>query len=184
MLPFGKISILAKREPLVDFSLFDPNSPLGGRFEIDGCNHQRFEMSQLDGILFEDFPEMKIIGYKDVTEKEFWVRGHMPGFALMPGVVMCEAAAQLSSYFAVKYDMLGCDVIGLGGIENVRFRGSVFPGQRLIIMVQGTRLRHGGLIYCKFQGWVDQVLVVDGELKGVPLFEASERIGRAKPDPV
>ena len=53
----------------------------------------------------------------------------MPGYPLMPGVVMCEAAAQLSSYFAVKYDLLGCDVIGLGGIENVRFRGSVFPGQ-------------------------------------------------------
>jgi 3-hydroxyacyl-[acyl-carrier-protein] dehydratase len=104
----------------------------------------------------------------------------MPGYPLMPGVVMCEAAAQLSSYFAVKNDMLGCDVIGLGGIEKVRFRGSVFPGQRLTIMVRGTRLRRRGLIACEFQGWVGETLVVEGELKGVPLFEASELLGRAK----
>lgn len=172
---------MAKQEPIVDFSLFDHARPLATRADIDGCNHQRFEMCQLDGILYEDLESSRIVGYKDTSPDEFWARGHMPGYPLMPGVVMCEAAAQLSSYFAVKYDLLGCDVIGLGGIENVRFRGSVFPGQRLTIMVLGTRVRRRGMIACEFQGWVDQHLVVEGELKGVPLFEASTMLGRAKP---
>lgn len=171
---------MAKREPIVDFSLFDENQLIATKDDINNCNHQRFEMRQLDGILFEDEPTVRVVGFRDTSEDDFWVRGHMPGFPLMPGVVMCEAAAQLSSYFAVKFDMLGCDVIGLGGLENVRFRGSVFPGQRLLLMVQGTKLRRGGVIVCRFQGWVDQELVVEGEIKGVPLFEASERIGRAK----
>lgn len=172
---------MSSREPIVDFSLFDENQPIFGMDDVNSCNHQRFEMRQLDGILFEDQESVRVVGFKDAADDEFWVRGHMPGFPLMPGVVMCEAAAQLSSYFAVKFDMLGCDVIGLGGLENVRFRGSVFPGQRLVLMVQGTKLRRGGVIVCRFQGWVEREMVVEGEIKGVPLFDASEKIGRAKP---
>lgn len=172
---------MATREPIVDFSLFDQNKIIANQDDINSNNHQRFEMRQLDGILFEDEASVRVVGFKDTSEDDFWVRGHMPGFPLMPGVVMCEAAAQLSSYFAVKFDMLGCEVIGLGGLENVRFRGSVFPGQRLVLMVQGTKLRRGGVIVCRFQGWVERDLVVEGEIKGVPLFEASERLGRAKP---
>ncbi|MEK7848050.1 MAG: acyl-CoA dehydrogenase family protein, partial [Chloroflexota bacterium] len=38
-----------------------------------------------------------VLGYKDVTESEFWVRGHIPGRPLMPGVIQIEAAAQLLS---------------------------------------------------------------------------------------
>jgi 3-hydroxyacyl-[acyl-carrier-protein] dehydratase len=172
---------LALHEPIVDFALFDHARPIATAYDINSCNHQRFEISQLDGILFEELETNRIVGYKDTADTDFWVRGHMPGFALMPGVIMCEAAAQLSSYFSVKNDMLGCDVIGLGGIENVRFRGSVFPGERLTIMVRGTKIRRRGMIACEFQGWVDQRLVVTGELKGVPLFEASEVLGRDKP---
>jgi len=171
---------LSKHEPIVDFSLFDHANPIATLRDVNGCNHQRFEMRQLDGILFEDPETVRIVGFKDTSGDDFWVRGHMPGYPLMPGVVMCEAAAQLSSYFAVKNDMLGCDVIGLGGIEKVRFRGSVFPGERLTIMVRGTRIRRRGLIACEFQGWVGETLVVEGELKGVPLFEASDLLGRAK----
>jgi 3-hydroxyacyl-[acyl-carrier-protein] dehydratase len=167
--------------PIVDFSLFDHAKPIASLTDVNGCNHQRFEMGQLDGILFEELETNRCVGYKDTSAAEFWVRGHMPGFALMPGVVMCEAAAQVSSYFTVKYDLLGCDVVGLGGIENVRFRGSLFPGERLTMMVRGTKLRRGGLIACEFQGWVDQRIIVTGELKGVPLFEASRVLGRAKP---
>jgi len=176
---------LTKHVPIVDFEMFDHQRPVATRDEIDGCNHQRYEMRQLDGILYENPDTMCVVGYKDTHERpngeqEFWVRGHMPGYALMPGVIMCEAAAQLSSYFAVKFDLLGCEVIGLGGIEKVRFRGSVFPGQRLVIMVRGTRVRRGGMIVCEFQGWVERHLVVEGELKGVPLFEAGKLLGRAK----
>src|SRR5258707_7869923 len=73
---------------------------------------QRFEMEQLDAIVFADWKNALIVGYKDVRADEFWVRGHMPDFPLMPGVLMCEAAAQLCSYFIVANNFSDGDFIG------------------------------------------------------------------------
>src|SRR5712692_6806954 len=66
---------------------------------IRRVNRQRFEMEQLTAIVHIDREQNLIAGYKDVGPDEFWVRGHMPGYPLMPGVMMCEAAAQLCSYY-------------------------------------------------------------------------------------
>lgn len=54
--------------------------------------------------------------------------------------MMCEAAAQLASYFTVKYDLVGADVIGLGGLDHVHIHGSVYPGDRLVIALQRTKV--------------------------------------------
>ena len=110
---------MAAKELILDFSEYDLDHVIADVEEIRRYNLQRFEMEQLSAVVFAD-PERAICaGYKDVTNDDFWVRGHMPGIPLMPGVVMCEAAAQLSSYFAQKYDLLGCPVVGLGGLEEV-----------------------------------------------------------------
>ena len=53
---------------------------------------------------------------------------------LMPGVVMLESIAQLCSYVTQRYDLLGAEIVGFGGLEDVRFRGLVLPGDRLIVM--------------------------------------------------
>jgi 3-hydroxyacyl-[acyl-carrier-protein] dehydratase len=89
--------------------------------------------------------------------------------ALMPGVLMCEAAAQLSSYFTHRYDLLQAKVIGFGGLEEVRFREPVVPGDRLVIAVEKIRVRPKAMIVCRFQGIVRDRIVVDGMIKGVPL---------------
>src|SRR5437588_12774509 len=66
---------------------------------IRQVNPQRFDMEQLTAIVYVDREQHVIAGYKDVKPDEFWVRGHMPDYPLMPGVLMCEAAAQLCSYY-------------------------------------------------------------------------------------
>ncbi len=48
-------------------------------------NPQRFEMEQLTAVVYVDEKDYACVGYKDITDKEFWVRGHMPGLPLMPG---------------------------------------------------------------------------------------------------
>ena len=155
---------------ILDFSEFDPNRVVAGLDEIRRYNPQRFEMEQLTAIVYDDSTRMICAGYKDVTDNEFWVRGHMPGMPIMPGVVMCEAAAQLCSYFTHKHSLLGeCKLVGLGGMEDVRFRDPVRPGDRLVVVCQQTKVRLGAIIVCRFQAFVNESMVVEGKIKGVPL---------------
>jgi 3-hydroxyacyl-[acyl-carrier-protein] dehydratase len=123
----------------------------------------------LTAIVHEDYDEHICVGYKDTSHDDFWVRGHMPGMPLMPGVVMLEAAAQLCSYYAQKVDLLGTRMIGFGGLEDVRFRDPVFPGDRLILLCQLVKARRGRMLVSRFQGAVHDNLVVEGVLKGVPI---------------
>ena len=94
---------MAKKQLILDFSEYDLNTVIADIEEIHRWNPQRYEMEQLTAICFEDSQRCICVGYKDLGPDEFWARGHMPGMPLMPGVIMCEAAAQLSSYFARRF---------------------------------------------------------------------------------
>ena len=115
--------------PLVDPADIDTSRVLADREEIGRHNPQRFEMVQLTAINYVDVENKVAVGYKDVKADEFWVRGHMPGYALMPGVLMCEAAAQLCSFYCGYIKLLKSGFVGFGGMEDVRFRGQVRPGR-------------------------------------------------------
>ena len=94
------------RKPLLaDLAQIDFDRPIATIEEIRRYNPQRFEMEQLTAIVFEDREENVCVAYKDLSENEFWVRGHMPGMPLMPGVIMLEAVAQMCSYFVQKHDL-------------------------------------------------------------------------------
>ena len=154
---------------LWDLSTIDFDQVTATIEDVRRVNPQRHEMEQVTAIVYESREQNICIGYKDVTRNEFWVRGHMPNMPLMPGVVMLEAAAQISAYFAQKYDILGAQMIGFGGLEEVRFRGPVIPGDRLILLSQLQKFRRGRMIVCRFQGVVKDTIVVEGFLKGIPI---------------
>ncbi len=160
---------MAARELILDPASLDLGNIIADQEEIRKYNPQRFEMEQLTAIVYEDLENHVCAGYKDITFDEFWVRGHMPNMPLMPGVVMLEAAAQMCSYFSQKYDLLGAAMVGFGGLEDVRFRDPVIPGDRLILMCEMTRLRRGRIVVTKFQGFVRNSLAVEGILKGIPI---------------
>ena len=157
------------RDYIIHPTEYDLDRVIADIDEIRRWNRQRFEMEQLTAIVHEDEARALCVGYKDVTHDEFWVRGHFPKVPLMPGVMMCEAAAQLSSYFTQKYNLLDAEVVGFGGLEEVRFREPVVPGDRLVIAVERIRVRRAAMIVCRFQGVVRESIVVDGMIKGVPL---------------
>lgn len=160
---------MAGKDIILDFSEFDLNRVIADIEEIRRYNPQRYEMEQLTAIVFDDVERGVCVGYKDITDQEFWVRGHMPGLPLMPGVVMCEAAAQLCSFHTQKHDLLGCEMIGFGGLEEVRFRDLIRPGDRFVIMAEKLKCRRGAMLVSRFQGFVEQRMVVDGKIKGIPL---------------
>jgi 3-hydroxyacyl-[acyl-carrier-protein] dehydratase len=160
---------VAPRDYIIHPSAYDLNRVIADIHEIRRWNQQRFEMEQLTAIVYEEEARGLCVGYKDVTHDEFWVRGHFPAMPLMPGVLMCEAAAQLSSYYTQRYNLLDAKVIGFGGMEEVRFREPVVPGDRLVIAVERVRVRPKAMIVCRFQGLVRENVVVDGIIKGVPL---------------
>src|SRR6059058_1566051 len=99
-------------EPLIDPTGFDLSHVVADLEAIREVNPQRFEMEQLTAIVLVKPEQHLIVGYKDVREDEFWVRGHMPDYPLLPGVLMCEAAAQLCSYYTVSQGLLKGDFIG------------------------------------------------------------------------
>jgi 3-hydroxyacyl-[acyl-carrier-protein] dehydratase len=146
----------------------DLNKVIAGIDAIHAVNPQRFEMEQLTAIVHVD-PEQHIVaGYKDVKADEFWVRGHMPDYPLLPGVLMCEAAAQLCSYYICTSGLMQGDFIGFGGLENVRFRAPVRIGDRLLLVGKGVKINRRQAVF-NVQGFVNSTMVFHADVLGVPL---------------
>ena len=168
---------MGERDLIIELSEVDLDNVVSSIEQIRKYNPQRYEMEQLTAIVLEDTDRQICVGYKDISRDEFWIRGHMPGMPLMPGVIMCEAAAQISSYYVQKYDLLQAKMVGFGGLEDVRFREIVVPGDRLVIAIELLKARPRRMIKCRFQGFVRNEIVVDGIIKGVPIpVEAVEAL--------
>ena len=152
----------------------DFDQPLYDLQAIRRVNPQRHEMEQLTGVVYVDHEIQTVVGFKDVTDEEFWAAGHMPGFPLMPGVMLCECAAQLAGFYARKFDIIGGDYLGFGGMDNVRFRQPVFPNTRLVVIAKVTRIIPRFRAEFQFQGFVKNKLVFNGEMIGVPIMRKTD----------
>jgi 3-hydroxyacyl-[acyl-carrier-protein] dehydratase len=151
---------------LFDLSQIDLNQePIFDKEAICKVNLQRYEMQQLDGVLWYDKDRFLVLGYKDVSEQEFWVRGHIPGRPLMPAVIMIEAAAQLSSFFVKQVYEVG-GFIGFAGIDGAKFRAPVEPGHRLYLLGHITQFKRRKYT-CAVQGIVDDLMVFDAVVSGL-----------------
>ena len=75
-----------------------------------------------------------IEGYRDIKADEFYFPGHFPGFPVLPGVLMIEAIAQAGILLVLKTreERRGRNTL-FAGVENVRFRRQVQPGDRLLL---------------------------------------------------
>lgn len=152
---------------LVDLSRIDLEQVEDDIEGIRKYNQQRYEMEMLSGIIACDVESGYVVGFKDTSQDDFWVRGHVPGRPLMPGVLICECAAQCCSYYygrAAKQDRF----LGFAGLDEVKFRGQVVPGDRLV-MTAKVRVMTSRISSFACQGFVQGRMVFEGCIHGIAM---------------
>ena len=110
---------------------------------IDGIERtlpHRYPFLLVDEVL-ELEPEKRIVAAKNVSGNEEFFRGHFPGSELMPGVLQVEALAQAAGLLLSKYVRLGGSTAALVGLDRVKMRKPVLPGDRLRLNVEVKKVR-------------------------------------------
>jgi 3-hydroxyacyl-[acyl-carrier-protein] dehydratase len=139
-----------------------------GRREIEEILPHRDPFLLLDEVL-ELEPGVRVLARKRVREDEWYLAGHFPGRPIMPGVLIVEAMAQTGAV-AVLADEANRGKLALfAGIDDVRFKRIVEPGDELELECELERVR--GPI-----GRGKATATVAGELaaRGVLTFAVSE----------
>lgn len=151
---------------LFDLSTIDFNACVYDSSVIERINPHRDVMRLIDCVVWENRETQEILGYRDIGHDEFWIKGHFPDRPLYPGVLMIEAAAQLASInFLTRMEDI--NFMGFAGVENVKFRGQVKPGDRFFILCRQTEIRRRRSI-SSVQGVVNGQLVFEGTVIGMP----------------
>jgi beta-hydroxyacyl-ACP dehydratase FabZ len=133
-------------------------------------NHipHRYPFLLVDRIV-EIHGDEKIVGIKNVSFNENFFQGHFPNRPVMPGVLICEAMAQVGAIFAhnARGGRDDNKVFVLTGLDNVKFKRPVEPGDQL--RMELTTLKRRGSFW-KMQG----VATVDGKLVAQAEISAME----------
>ena len=113
--------------------------------------------------ILEHVPGISAVGELDVLETAFWVPGHFPEYAVMPGVLIVEALAQVGSVAMLSLPENQGKLGFFGGIDKVRFKRQVVPGETLRLECSITRVR-GTIGFGSARATVGGELVCTGEL--------------------
>ena len=134
-----------------------------GILEIQKVLPHRYPFLLVDRIV-EIVPMKRVVGIKNVTINEPFFQGHFPGNPIMPGVLILEAMAQTGGFLLLntEKDPSG-KLVYFTGINKVKFRKPVVPGDQLRFEVEFLKLRQN---ICKMKGqaFVEEKMVCQAEL--------------------
>jgi 3-hydroxyacyl-[acyl-carrier-protein] dehydratase len=132
--------------------------------EIQRILPHRYPFLLVDRIVALE-PGKRIVGLKNVSINEPYFQGHFPGRPIMPGVLIVESLAQVGGILALLAtpENMGNPSIYLMGLDKVRFRQPVVPGDQLRLEVETLR---SGKKFWKMHGkaYVNDTLVMEGEM--------------------
>ncbi|MBW4663761.1 MAG: 3-hydroxyacyl-ACP dehydratase FabZ [Chroococcus sp. CMT-3BRIN-NPC107] len=131
--------------------------------EIQKLLPHRYPFALVDRII-EYVPGKRAVGIKNVTFNEPHFQGHFPGRPMMPGVLIVEAMAQVGGIVLTQLPELEGGLFLFAGIDKVRFRRPVVPGDRLIMTVELLWVKRGRFSKMQASTMVDGQLVSEGEL--------------------
>ena len=131
--------------------------------EIQKVLPHRYPFLLVDRIV-DLVPMERVVGIKNVTMNEPFFQGHFPGNPIMPGVLILEAMAQTGGFLLLntENDPSG-KLVYFTGINKVKFRKPVVPGDQLRFEVEFLKLRRN---ICKMKGqaFVKDKMVCQAEL--------------------
>ena len=131
--------------------------------EIQEIIPQRYPFLMVDRII-ELEEGKRAVGIKNVSGNEPFFQGHFPGHPIMPGVLIMEALAQVGTVAILKMPEYQ-DCLGLfAGLDDVKFKRQVIPGDQLRLEVELVRLRKTFGV-AQGKAYVGEALVAEGTLK-------------------
>jgi 3-hydroxyacyl-[acyl-carrier-protein] dehydratase len=130
--------------------------------EIQKLLPHRYPFLLVDRII-DYVPGHSATGIKNVTINEQFFQGHFPGHPIMPGVLIVEAMAQVGGVVLKQMPGAQNQLFLFAGIDKVRFRRPVVPGDQLVMTVEliAARKRFGKM---QARAEVDGQLTCEGEL--------------------
>tara|TARA_B100000524_G_scaffold186486_1_gene96532 strand:- start:101 stop:559 length:459 start_codon:yes stop_codon:yes gene_type:complete len=131
--------------------------------EILGLLPHRFPFALVDKVI-EHVPGQKAVALKNVTINEPQFQGHFPDRPLMPGVLIVESMAQVGGIIVTQMPDLPKGLFVFAGINNVKFRRPVVPGDQLLITCNLLSIKRKRFGKVKGEAHVDGNLVCSGEL--------------------
>lgn len=121
----------------------------------------RYPFLLVDRVFIEE-AGLKGVGYKNVTINESFFQGHFPNFPVMPGVLIVEAMAQVGAVILLSHEKYKGKRPLFAGINKVRFKRKVVPGDSLRIEVDLIKIR-GPIGVGQGKAYVDNEIACEGE---------------------
>ena len=131
--------------------------------EILGLLPHRYPFALVDKVI-EHVPGQKAVAIKNISINEPQFQGHFPERPLMPGVLIVESMAQVGGIIVTKMPDLPKGLFVFAGINNVKFRKPVVPGDQLVISCELLSIKRKRFGKVKGEVHVDGILVCAGEL--------------------
>ena len=131
--------------------------------DILGLLPHRFPFALIDRVI-EHVPGQRAVALKNITINEPQFQGHFPERPLRPGVLIVESMAQVGGIIVTQMPDLPQGLFVFAGINNVKFRKPVVPGDQLIISCELLSIKRQRFGKVKGEAHVDGNLVCSGEL--------------------
>ncbi|NJL36062.1 MAG: 3-hydroxyacyl-ACP dehydratase FabZ [Leptolyngbyaceae cyanobacterium RM2_2_4] len=131
--------------------------------EIQQLLPHRYPFSLVDRII-DYVPGKRAVGIKNVTFNEPHFQGHFPGRPIMPGVLIVEAMAQVGGVVLTQLPDVPDGLLMFAGIDKVRFRRPVVPGDQLVMTVELLAVKRRRFGKMQGRAEVNGQLVAEGEL--------------------
>ena len=131
--------------------------------EIRELLPHRYPFALVDRII-DYVPGKKAVGIKNVTINEPFFPGHIPTLPIMPGVLIVESMAQVGGVVLTLLPGMKGVFFAFAGIDKVRFRRPVVPGDQLIMTVELLTFKKNRIAKMKGEGTVDGNVAVQGEM--------------------